>query len=59
MVIRVDRVDRVDSKEIEKELVNVELAEDIEELKEAIVSLTKVLIKEIKKGEWENCPYLK
>ncbi len=50
---------RVDSKEIEKELVNVELAEDIEELKEAIVSLTKVLIKEIKKGEWENCPYLK
>jgi len=45
-------------KEIEKALTNIELAEDIEELKEAINSLTRVLIEKIKENGWDNCPYL-
>jgi len=51
MIVKMD-------KEIEKALTNIELAEDIEELKEAINSLTRVLIEKIKENGWDNCPYL-
>ena len=51
MIVKMD-------KEIEKALTNIELVEDIEELKEAINSLTRVLIEKIKENGWDNCPYL-
>jgi len=46
-----------DRKEIEKRITEVELAEDIEELKEAVVRLAQCVIEAISNGDWEEPIY--
>jgi len=46
-----------DRKEIEKRITEVELAEDIEELKEAVVRLAQCIIEAISNGDWEEPIY--
>jgi len=46
-----------DRKEIEKRITEVELAEDIDELKEAVVRLTQCVIEAISKADWEEPIY--
>ena len=48
------RIYNKDRKEIEKRITEVELAEDIEELKEAVVRLAQCIVKAIRNGDWEE-----
>jgi len=44
----------INKEEIEKKITEIELAEDIDELKEAIVRLTRTIIGELREADWER-----
>ncbi len=44
----------INKEEIEKKITEIELAEDIDELKEAIVRLTRTIIEELREADWER-----
>ena len=47
----------INREEIEKKITEIELAEDIDELKDAIVRLTRTLVDEIRWADWEEGLY--
>jgi len=47
----------INKEEIEKKITEIELAEDIDELKDAIVRLTRTLVDEIRWADWEEGLY--
>ena len=47
----------INREEIEKKITEIELAEDIDELKDAIVRLTRTLVDEIRWADLEEVPY--
>ena len=44
----------INKEEIEKKITEIELAEDIDELKEAIIRLTRTIIEELREADWER-----
>jgi len=44
----------INKEEIEKKITEIELAEDIDELKEAIVRLIRTIIEELREADWER-----
>ena len=47
----------INREEIEKKITEIELAEDIDGLKEAIVRLVQALVDEIRWADWEEGLY--
>ena len=47
----------INKKEIEKKITEIELAEDIDELKDAIIRLTLTIVEEISRADWEEGLY--
>ena len=47
----------INKEEIEKKITEIELAEDIDELKEAIIRLTRTLVEELRNADYEDVPY--
>ena len=48
----------INKEEIEKKITEIELAEDIDELKDAIVRLTRTIIEELREADWERSYWL-
>ena len=44
----------INKEEIEKKITEIELADDIDELKEAIVRLIRTIIEELREADWER-----
>jgi len=49
----------INKEEIEKKITEIELAEDIDELKDAIVRLTRTLVDELRRTDWEEGLYFR
>ena len=48
----------INKEEIEKKLINIKLAKDIDELKEAIMLLTRTIVEEISKADYEELTWI-
>jgi len=47
----------INKEEIEKKITEIELAEDIDELKDAIIRLIQTIVEEISRADWEEGLY--